>query len=65
MQTLTRKKFVLYYHPDFAGGERTQIVGGEFFKEENGFRDYEIRDVKNINRDETINIGPLKVWRVK
>lgn len=38
-QVLQRRKFVLYYPPEFVGGERVEIkVGMRFFTEENGFR---------------------------
>jgi len=37
----------------------------DFFTDENGFRPPEIRDVERMEQDATLNIGPLKVWRVE
>ncbi len=64
MQTLVKKKFVTYSGPEFLGGEKAKIVTMDFFTEENGFRPPEVRDVAGMKRDDTLNIGPLKVWRV-
>lgn len=65
MQGLVKKKFVLYYSPDFAGGERIQLVEGiSFFTEGKGFHLREINDVAKMEKNATLNIGPLKVWRV-
>ena len=64
MQTLVKKKFVTYSGPEFLGGEKAKIVTMDFFTEENGFRPPEVRDVAGMKRDATLNIGPLKVWRV-
>ncbi len=66
MQTLERKKFVLYYSPEFAGGERTQIVNGmDFFTEEKGFRAPEIGYISQIKKGNNLTVGSLKIWRVK
>jgi hypothetical protein len=65
MQTLERKKFVLYYDPDFVGGERTQIVGQEFFTDESGFRPMEIDRISTLPPMHATDAGPLKIWRVK
>jgi len=66
MQALVRKKFVLYYSPEFAGGERTQIVNGvDFFTETRGFKRMEIDEIGNMDPMDSIKIGPLMVWRVK
>lgn len=66
MQTLVRKKFVLYYSPEFAGGERVQLVKGmDFFTEEHGFRAYEIAHIANMGKGDGFNTGPLMMWRVK
>jgi len=66
MQTLVRKKFVLYYSPEFAGGERVQLVEGmDFFTEENGFRPHEIAHLFEMKKTHVLSTGPLQVWRVK
>lgn len=65
-QTLVRKKFVLYYPPEFAGGERTQIVKGiDFFTEDKGFKRMEIDEIESMDPMDAINISYLKVWRIK
>lgn len=65
MQSLVKKKFVLYYKPEFAGGERAQIVEGmDFFTKENGFSIYDIDDIGHLDPEDSTNIGPLMVWRV-
>ena len=64
MQSLERKKFVLYFNPEFAGGERIQIVGTEFFNHENGFRRHNKEDIRKMEIDAVLNVGPLKVVRV-
>ena len=65
MQALVKKKFVLYYPPEFAGGERVQIVNGiEFFTEDKGFRRMEIDEIESMDDMDSISISYLKVWRV-
>lgn len=65
-QALVKRKFVLYYDPDFAGGEeRVQLVKGmDFFTEENGFSVYDIDDVGNMRYDATLTISYLRLWRI-
>ena len=66
MQTLERKKFVLYYAPEFAGGERAQIVNGmDFFTVDKGFREMEIGYISKLKKGLNITIGSLQIWRVK
>ncbi len=65
LQGLVKKKFVTYSAPEFLGGEKVKIVTMDFFTDENGFRPPEIRDVERMEQDATLNIGPLKVWRVE
>lgn len=65
MQTLDKKRFVLYFKPEFPGGERVQIVEMDFFTEERGFRSSEIGDISRLEKPESVNIGSLMVWRVK
>jgi len=65
MQTLQRKKFVLYYPPEFVGGERTQIVNGiAFFTEDRGFKRMEIDEIESMDPMDSISISYLKIWRV-
>jgi len=64
MQTLEKKKFVLYHSPEFIGGERVQLVVGMEFTE-GGFRSPEVRDISNMSVDDTLTIASLKIWRVK
>lgn len=65
MQALVKKKFVLYYSADFPAGERVQLVEGiDFFTQDKGFHLREINDVAKMEENATLNIGPLKVWRV-
>ena len=63
VQALVKKKFVLYYKPEFIGGERVQLVEGMEFTE-GGFRPPEVRDISNMNVDDTLTIASLKIWRV-
>ncbi len=65
LQGLVKKKFVTYSGPEFLGGEKAKIVTMDFFTDENGFRPPEIRDIERMEQDATLNIGPLKVWRVE
>lgn len=66
MQTLERKKFVLYYAPEFAGGERVQLVEGlDWFTEDKGFREMEIGYISKLKKGDTLTVGSLKIWRVK
>ena len=66
MQTLMQKKFVLYYAPEFAGGERVQIVNGMgFFTEDKGFREMEIGYISQIKKGNNLTVGSLQIWRVK
>jgi hypothetical protein len=61
-----QKKFVLYYSPEFAGGERTQIVNGmSFFTENSGFRAPEIGYISQIKKGGNLTVGSLQIWRVK
>lgn len=61
-----RKKFVLYYSPDFAGGERVQIVNGvAWFTEDKGFRAPEIGYISQIKKGDNLTVGSLRIWRVK
>ena len=64
LQGLVKKKFVTYSGPEFLGGEKAKIVTMDFFTEENGFRPQEIRDIGRMEQNDTLNVGPLKVWRV-
>ena len=65
MQTLDRRKYVLYYPPEFAGGERAQIINGfDWFTEEKGFRQMEIDEIESMDDMDTVNISYLKVWRI-
>lgn len=64
MQVLVKKKFVLYYAPEFIGGERVQLVEGMEFTD-GGFRPPEVRDISNLNVDDNLTIASLKIWRVK
>lgn len=62
---MVKKKFVLYYTPDFAGGERVQLVEGiDFFTEEKGFRRMEIDEVESMKQDDTLAISHLRLWRI-
>lgn len=63
MQTLVKKKFVLYYKPEFIGGEKVQLVEGMEFTE-GGFRPPEVRDISNMSEGDTLTIASLKIWRV-
>lgn len=65
MQGLVKKKFVTYSGPEFLGGEKAKIVTMDFFTEENGFMPPEIRDIGRMEQNDTLNVGPLKVWRVE
>ena len=70
MQGLVKKKFVLYYSPyyspDFAGGERIQLVEGiDFFTEDKGFRRMEIDEIESMKYDSTLTISYLRLWRVE
>lgn len=66
MQALVKKKFILYYNPDFAGGERVQLVEGmDFFTEDGGFREPEIGYISKMEKGTTLGVGPLRIWRVK
>ena len=52
--------------PEFAGGERTQIVNGvSFFTEEKGFRVPEIGYISQIKKGNNLTVGSLQIWRVK
>jgi len=63
---LVKKRFVLYFGPRFVGGERVSLEEGmAFFTDENGFRPQEVRDIERMEQDDTLNMGPLKVWRVE
>ncbi len=66
-QALERKKFVLYYAPEFIGGEKVELkTGMGFFTEEYGFRPFEIEVIGKVKRGDTINVGgPLRIWRVE
>ncbi|MCK4698545.1 MAG: hypothetical protein KAT53_09650 [Dehalococcoidia bacterium] len=61
---MVKKKFVTYSGPEFLGGEKAKIVTMDFFTEENGFMPPEIRDIGRMEQNDTLNVGPLKVWRV-
>ena len=63
MQSLVKKKFVLYYRPEFIGGEKVQLVEGMEFTE-GGFRPPEVRDITDMKVDDVLNIGGLKILRV-
>lgn len=65
IQALVKKKFVLYYNESFPGGERVQLVGVDFFTEDKGFRAYDIRNIEKLEVPHSLNIGGLKIWRVK
>lgn len=62
---MVEKKFVLYYAPEFAGGERVQIKRMDFFTDDNGFGPMEIDRISVLPPMHAIKIGPLKIWRVK
>ena len=64
MQTLVRKKFVLYHSPEFIGGEKLQLVEGMEFLE-GGFRPHEISDITNMKKGKVLTIGSLMILRVK
>jgi len=66
MQALVRKKFVIYYKPEFAAGESVRLVEGmDFFTRDNGFSVYDTDEVGNMDWLDAINVGPLMVWRVE
>ncbi|MCK4697136.1 MAG: hypothetical protein KAT53_02395 [Dehalococcoidia bacterium] len=64
MQTLVKKKYVTYSGPEFAGGQRVQLVEMDFFMVKNGFKPQEFPDVERMEKNATLSLGPLKVWRV-
>jgi hypothetical protein len=66
LQTLAKRKYALYYSPSFAGGERVQLVKGlDFFTENKGFRRMEIDEIESMDPMDSINLYPLKVWRIE
>ncbi len=64
MQTLEKKKFVLYHTPEFVGGEKVQLVVGMEFLE-GGFRPQQISDITDMKPTDTLTIDSLMIWRVK
>ena len=64
MQTLEKKKFVLYHTPEFMGGEKVQLVEGMGFLE-GGFRPQQISDIIAMEPTDTLTIDSLMIWRVK
>ena len=64
MQTLQRKKFVLYHTPEFIGGEKVQLVVGMEFME-GGFTPQQISDIIDMKPTDTLTIDSLMIWRVK
>ena len=64
-QVLQRKKFVLYYSPEFPGGERVDFVEMSFFTEDKGFRTPEIGYINALKKGLTLSVGSLQIWRVR
>ena len=62
---LQRKKFVLYYSPEFVGGERIALEEMSFFTEDKGFRVPEIGYINALKKGLTLDVGPLMIWRVQ
>lgn len=66
MQALVKRRYVLYYPPEMAGGERVQLVEGlDWFTEDKGFRRMEIDEIEVLDPMSSVSISYLKVWRVK
>jgi len=63
-QVLAKKKFVLYYAPEFVGGERITLEEMSFFTEDKGFRDMEIGYINKLKKGGILSVGSLKIWRV-
>ena len=61
---MERKRFVLYYSPEFPGGEKAVPVGMEFFTVDKGFRDMEIGYIGKLKKNGILSVGSMKIWRV-
>lgn len=68
MQTLTRKRYIVYCPWGDRGQGSCKIVERDFFDSTNGFKEPEIRDIARMKIDQVYCVSTtpsLKVWRIE